>query len=269
MKYLMWILLVFVFVLPLIRYALFAVSNFRELRRGSKIRLSAFVRGYATSVVSDVLVIFSGLARLFLRSVRDSDGVPIILVHGLYHNPSAWVLFQRRLEHAGFGNVRTYYYNSFTGSYEAATDGLAAVLEEVFREQPDSRPVLIGHSLGGMVIRGVAGRDAYRERLGAVVTLGTPYGGSELAWLGVGPMARGLIPGKAICEQAAGIADPECPRIAVTTPVDDYVFPNSCLEPKREGWLRFETSPMSHVYLLFSRQVFQFVRRVLETQRKA
>ena len=42
------------------------------------------------------------------------------MVHGLYHNRTAWLIMKRRLRKAGYTNLHTYQYNSFTRDFEPA-----------------------------------------------------------------------------------------------------------------------------------------------------
>ena len=177
------------------------------------------------------------------------------MVHGLYHNRTAWLVFARRLRRAGFENLHTFGYNSFTRDFDHALAGLKERIGELLADDPEGRVILVGHSLGGLLCRCAAGDPRFCDRVAALVTLGSPHGGSELAWLGGNRMARGLIPGRDIPEAVAGAPDPDCPRLAIYTMADDYVIPLDLLRIGRPGWEERVCAPMGHVWMLYSPEV--------------
>lgn len=242
-----------------LRFALFLLSNglagsLEAIRRGTGNLWLALARGVSTAMAADLIVLPSCLA-LAWPERGGGEGVPVLLVHGLYHNRTAWLVFARRLRRAGFANLHTYGYNTFTRDFATAMEGMRAKLDELLGDDPDARVLLVGHSLGGLVCRCAAGDPRYRDRVAGLVTLGSPHGGSELAWLGGNRMARDLIPGRAIPRAVAQAPDPDCPRLAVYTLTDDYVFPLNHLRTGRNGWNECVCAPMGHVWMLYSRQV--------------
>ncbi len=200
----------------------------------------------------------------YLRLRQGSgEGVPIILVHGLYHNPSAWLVMRRRLKRAGFGNVYTYGYNSFTRTYFDLVHEMTQSMETVLAANPGRKLVLVGHSLGGLVIRGAMADDRFRGKISAVVTLGTPHKGSELAWVGIGRLARSLRPSNQIFEWLAAQKRVEgVPRLSLFVPIDNMVFPVRCLELGEPGWVEECRQPdVNHVGLIYDRG---FATRTIE-----
>ncbi len=186
----------------------------------------------------------------------------VILVHGLYHNPAAWFVMRRRLFCAGFADVRCYGYASFGRSFVDIAAGLSALIARTAAERPDGRVLLMGHSLGGLVIRaaladGRAG-DGVEKNVAGVVSLGAPHGGSRLAsMLGMGRLARGLAPDGEALRFVRSRSPAFVPWLSLFTPVDGVVIPCSCLllgEPERAaGWRERALPAMSHVGLLYSR----------------
>jgi pimeloyl-ACP methyl ester carboxylesterase len=199
---------------------------------------------------------------------------PVILVHGLYHNSAAWFVLRRRLLRAGFTDVSCYGYASFGRGFADIAAGLAEMLLEAARNAPGGRVALVGHSLGGLVIR-AACVDAQvasggKCRVAGVVTLGTPHRGSTLArMLGVGRLARGLAPGGHVIAQVRGLPPCPCPGLSLFTPTDGMVLPLSgAFLDEREranGWTELALPAMSHVGLLYSgaaaREAIAFLKR--------
>lgn len=183
------------------------------------------------------------------------EGPPVILVHGLYHNPSAWLLFRRVLRREGFANVYTFGYNSFTRTYADLVHELTRHMEAVLRENPNQKLALVGHSLGGLIIRGAMADDRFKGRIAAVVTLGTPHRGSALAALGIGRLARQLRPSDHIFQQLAAQRNVEgVAKLSLFAPVDNMVFPVRCLEVDEPGWQQECRQPsVSHQGMIYDR----------------
>lgn len=200
---------------------------------------------------------------------------PVILVHGLYHNPAAWFVLRRRLARAGFADVCCYGYASFGREFQDIAAGLAGLLLETAQDAPGGRVALVGHSLGGLVIRAACAdvRVASGEkcRVAGVVTLGTPHRGSSLArMLGLGRLARGLAPDGRVIARVRALPPCPGPGLSLYTPTDGMVLPLSgAFLDERErarGWTERALPAMSHVGLLYSRaaarETLAFLRQV-------
>lgn len=259
------IIIAVIVVLPLLRYVGFFLSNIisgdlAEVREKGGPLWYPVLRGLVTAIIAEPLAVLGSIGLLRPEPKPSGTGTPIILVHGLYHNRTAWCLMRRRLERAGHTNLHTYGYNSFTKTFEPAVVGLLRKIDEVLAANPGSKVTLIGHSLGGCVSRAAAGNPQYRDHIAGLVALGSPHGGSDLAWLGGNRMARDLIPGRHIQQSLERLPDPDCNKLAIYTLTDDFVYPLTALKPGRDAWQEELCSPMGHVWMLYSKEI---VRRVL------
>jgi pimeloyl-ACP methyl ester carboxylesterase len=186
---------------------------------------------------------------------------PLVLIHGLYHNPAAWTLLRRRLRAAGFTRLRAYGYSSFGLSFAAIAADLGRALREAAREDPEGRVLLAGHSLGGLLARAAcadADLAAAGVRVAGVVTLGAPHRGSTLAgMLGMGRLARSLRPGGAALRQIRALPCCAAPGLNLFSPTDGMVLPlsGSLLDARETaaGWTQECLGPVSHVGLLYDR----------------
>lgn len=261
MKMLIFLALLCLIILwPLTRYAIFLISNYRSghlryIREQLGELFRPILRGVVTAMAAEAIAIPAYPLAWLSRSDSQESGIPVLMVHGLFHNRSAWFLFKRRLRKAGFRNLHTYQYNSFTKDFSQAVDGLEKTLDNLLGARADSKVILVGHSQGGLVARCAADNPRFRDRVAAMVTLGSPHGGSDLAWFGTNKMSRDLIPGRFTSEAVAKCTDPDCPKLGIYTLVDDFVFPLPTLQTGRDGWQEKICSPMGHVWMVYSKEV--------------
>lgn len=195
---------------------------------------------------------------------------PVVLVHGLYHNASAWLLYRLWLKRAGFRKVYGFNYSSFGVSFEDVGERFGSFVEKVEAANPEQPPILIGHSLGGLVGRAFADDPGHEGRVRALVTLGSPHGGSKLAALSLGRLGQSLLYGGPLCEQLKKARAPiGSHRLAVFSSMDTMVLPFEGLKIDDPGWTQLETSPVGHVGLLFhgptARKVIAFLLEVVAT----
>ncbi|SCZ50148.1 esterase/lipase family protein [Thiohalomonas denitrificans] len=99
----------------------------------------------------------------------------VVLVHGLWMTGAEMALLRRRLSRCGY---RTYQfrYRSLRRDLSANAHRLHRFLATV----PGDTVHLVGHSLGGLVIRKLF-QQFPQQRPGRIVTLGTPHNASAVA----------------------------------------------------------------------------------------
>jgi triacylglycerol lipase len=190
---------------------------------------------------------------------------PVLLVHGLYHNSSAWVLYRRWLKRSGFKNVYAFSYSSWKVSFSDLLEELDHQVTRLLDLFPERQVVLIGHSLGGLLSRAYVECTGNTGKVGAVVTLGAPHQGSKLAALGFGKLARSLLyRGALITRLETEARAISVPRLAIHSPLDNMVLPNEALRAPHAGWEYFESGPISHIGMLFhkpsAKQACEYIR---------
>lgn len=110
-------------------------------------------------------------------SVKSADRPFVVLVHGLHQ--SAWVMspLAKQLQSRGFATYQ-HNYHSLRDSIEQHSISLNTWLSD--NHNPAIPINLVGHSLGGLVIRDFISRFA-QWKIARCVTLGTPHNGSTTA----------------------------------------------------------------------------------------
>jgi len=153
-------------------------------------------------------------------------GTPILLLHGLVDNRSAFTLLRRTLRRRGFGQVLTLNYSPFTQDVRKAAERLARLVEDTCAATGYERVHVVGHSLGGVVARYYVQRMDGADRVHTLVTLGSPHSGTYAAHLLPSPLARQLRPGSTLMAELAAPA-PGCRTrfVSFWSDLDQLVVP--------------------------------------------
>jgi pimeloyl-ACP methyl ester carboxylesterase len=166
---------------------------------------------------------------LFIGNV-EAAGTPILLVHGLVDNRSIFALLRRGLRRRGFGRIVALNYSPFTTDIRAAAARLGAQVEKLCEETGYERVHLVGHSLGGLIVRYYVQRLGGDDRVHTVVCLGTPHAGTGHARfmpsLVPGGVIRQLRPDSDLVEELAAPA-PGCRTrfLSVWSDLDQLMVP--------------------------------------------
>ena len=134
----------------------------------------------------------------------DATGMLVVFLHGLCENESYW---SRRRETSGPTYAEALAGRGWTPLMLRANTGLplrengaalTGLLQQVVEgwPVPVTRIALVGHSLGGLVMRAAGAvashvDEPWTARVSDVITLGTPHLGAPIAW-GIGHSSRGL-----------------------------------------------------------------------------
>lgn len=131
-----------------------------------------------------------------LKKRFGSGNIPVVFIHGMNSNEKTWDNMMSNLESRGKGSSISAYTFEYNWTQSITSNGER--LQQFLSDNGISNPVLVGHSMGGLVARAaVKAGVSVRE----VVTIGTPHQGSPLAslanvftWLagqGVGDAGQG------------------------------------------------------------------------------
>lgn len=204
----------------------------------------------------------------------------IVTLHGLYMHGIFLIPLCERLEKQGH-QVLNLSYNTLNPDF----DEINAKIDAFIGQAP---AILIGHSMGGLIIRRYLERQTERLSSGtinvrAVITLGTPHQGAQLARL-FGDLGWGgwlfqrsehlLIPDIVTpwvdlptLHSLAG----DCPFGPAAMLLKKQVCDGTVLveETKIEGMTSHDVYPVTHIALLFSRRVSDKVSAIIDSYRPA
>ena len=158
----------------------------------------------------------------------EAAATPIILLHGYFHNRSAFVVMRRSLRRSGFRTVDTVNYNAFTHPIERLAEDLAEHVDEVLGTVEAHQVHLVGHSLGGIVARYYVQMLGGDEKVHSCVTLGTPHQGTYAAYIGRGSAPRQVRPNTQLIRMLNDGAQPTRTRfVSFYSNLDGMILPAS------------------------------------------
>jgi triacylglycerol esterase/lipase EstA (alpha/beta hydrolase family) len=120
---------------------------------------------------------------------------PVLLVHGYAGTEHMWHPLRAALAAEGFDHVIALRYNTFRADIHRVADWLVEQADRTMTACGAGGVHLVGHSMGGLVIRDAVQSRGLADRTRAAVTLATPHHGSSLARFVPGPCARQMLPG--------------------------------------------------------------------------
>jgi triacylglycerol lipase len=245
-------------------------SHLEVLRSRGSVLLLLF-RGLIGSLLSHLLLLAVSTSALRSRFWRLPAGPPsrppVVFVHGLYHNHTAWYFYLRWFRRWGWQHLAAVNLRGKFRSIEEYALTLGNQVERVLERSGGEQVDLVGHSMGGLVIRAYLAGNAQEARVRRVVTLGTPHAGSKLAVFAPGLAAREMVPGSPFLEalNGSGLQLPPQGRFyTIYSILDNMVLPNESARIDGEGIVSRETVPINHVGLLFSQRTALLVRECLE-----
>jgi triacylglycerol esterase/lipase EstA (alpha/beta hydrolase family) len=196
--------------------------------------------------------------RPFDRAIR-----PVLLVHGWSLNRASMVAIAFRLERDGRTAVAINY-PSLLDDTDVKVLTVAREIRRLAASSPDGHVDIVGHGLGGVLVR-VAARDAeLRALIGNVVTLGSPHHGTALAVLGTRHGLLQIRPGSRFIARLTD-EDRFASDASVTTiasPFDAIVFPTDTAH--LSGALNVTVDAIGHHALLYSKRIYTLLRENLE-----
>ncbi|WP_029899013.1 esterase/lipase family protein [Desulfohalovibrio reitneri] len=253
----------------LLWYEISGTEHARKLRSRGCLPL-LFATGLLRAMGTQFLVVLTYHAhRLpwFGRERPDARGPVLICIHGLYHSPSAWVFHGPRFERAGFTDQVRIGYRCWFAPMNKAVEEVKRKVRRALDERPGRDALLVGHSLGGLMVRACLAEPDIAQRTRAAVSLGTPHRGSRLTAFGWGPITDTIrLDSPEIERFCPSRPAVKVPRLALATPMDNFVLPPRALLPP-EGWEWAETGPINHIAMLHDRRtvemVTDFLRRTI------
>lgn len=156
-----------------------------EYRLGTAARLRMLAEEFRASMLVTSWHVPRGCARMTVH--RDSNCVPVLLVHGYGCNSGFWAHLQPLLDRERISHA-TIDLEPVAGSIDDYAPLIEARVQELCAATGAARIAIVAHSMGGLAARAWM-RETGSARVAKLITLGTPHHGTVLANLGLGANA--------------------------------------------------------------------------------
>jgi pimeloyl-ACP methyl ester carboxylesterase len=128
----------------------------------------------------------------------------VLFVHGYAGNQHIWDPLHSALVQAGFDWLIALRYNAFRSDIHQIADQLVDQSHRYLRLSGADRVHLIGHSMGGLVIRDAVQGRGLGGLVDTAITIASPHAGAPLARYMPGRAARQMRPGSDFLTELAG-----------------------------------------------------------------
>lgn len=157
---------------------------------------------------------------------------PVLLLPGFACNRAVFPPLCARLRSAGFAPVLAIDLQPLCADLQLHVESAARALRALALQAGGAPVNVVGHSMGGLVARALLRIES--QRIGCIVTLGTPHHGTVLARLLSCPGARQLRPGSSWLQALNAEQEGKLP-VAVTS---IYSREDNIVAPARSALLR-------------------------------
>lgn len=136
---------------------------------------------FATCAARYPFGLIDGVVRAGRPSGDAQHDVPVLLVHGFGHNRSGWFVLNQHLRDAGFTSVHTMNYDPFRYDVPELASMLRDRVELLCGLTGADKVHVVGHSLGGILLRWYVQELGGDERVDHAITVASPHEGTRLA----------------------------------------------------------------------------------------
>lgn len=276
-----WILIVIIAIAGVVTLAFYCLRYLHRRRHPEQYRVSAV--DTSVGVFRGLLAILAEWGALGLLIVsyplrlihdlapvrrRDPDSTPVILIHGYGANSACFLWLQWRLKRLGIRDVYAVSYTPPTINMRTLARQVARHVERILEATGAQQVHVVGHSMGGPLIRLALQHENLAGKIGRVITLGSPHAGSWLSNATALPGAASQMRYQGAFLAAINTATPDVdePRyFSIWSAFDNFVLPptSSLLEAPAKN---IHVPALGHCSLLFSCRVRGLIVKALDGQ---
>lgn len=211
------------------------------------------------SLLAATACYFVDLEKLNPKSVEGNPQQPILLIHGLYHNSSAWIEYLRQFKDSDVGPVFTINLGNPFSSLTTHAEEVQKMVAEIQKITGRKDIMLVGHSMGGIVASKFALDFATEDTVVTdIVTIGSPLKGTAISkYAGLGKSVKEMHKGSNhTLELSKKILMQSKIRFFHIASETDMLVPSwTALFPENEGAKRLSFPNLGHTALLYTKAV--------------
>lgn len=189
---------------------------------------------------------------VFFRSKRRRPRLPVLFIHGVLHNPAAFVFLKQRMAREGWSDFHEVSLFHTLRSFPSNADKISRAVDRIRREHGVEQIDIVAHSMGGILARYYIQKYEGDGKVRTLVTLGSPHQGTLWSRYSIMPRWRELSPESVtLCELNALPAPARTRAVSIMGDLDIVTRPNECGWWKHARNVRLEG--IGHAGLLYSK----------------
>lgn len=193
-----------------------------------------------------------------LWTKKQGERLPVLMIHGVFHNRSAFAFLKQKLAAKGWHHFKEMDLLTSIHSIPVLAEQVASQTKALLKEYHAPQIDIIAHSMGGVIARYYVqclGGDGLVRNL---ITLGSPHQGTHMSRLSVLPHIREMRPGSHTMKELNALPPPRFTRVTSISGSLDLVMLNKN-STHWAGVRNIHLKKVGHAGLLFSKRVFQII----------
>lgn len=196
---------------------------------------------------------------------KKGNQLPILFLHGIFHNRSAFTWIKQKLALKGYHHFKEINLVTTIHPIPILAEQVACTVNQLMKRYSVPEINIIAHSMGGLVARYYVqklGGDPYVKNL---ITLGTPHQGTKLSRFSLLSHFKQLHPESEFMVELSELPLPKNTRICAISGELDVV-----VRGKAEAWWKgvrhLHLKKVGHAGLLFSKRVSEIILSHLDDE---
>ena len=183
---------------------------------------------------------------------------PVLLVPGyLMNRSSMWPLALHLRRHGWTWAIPINHRHNT--SIPTMAEQLSQQVEALCQASGSDQVDLVCHSMGGIISTWYVNQLKGLNKVRRIITLGTPWNGTQMSRWGPGRETRDLAIGSDVIQQ---VQHPKVPVTAIWSDTDQLLIPSEVA--RCDGQENLELNECGHMEMLLSPRVYRLVRQALE-----
>jgi triacylglycerol lipase len=201
------------------------------------------------------------------EELRIEHNCPVLLVHGIFHNSTAFFAIDRTLKKQGFAKLSSLELWTSIRSIDRMSEQLKERVKFLYLENrktnPQGKVRIIAHSLGGIILRAALRDSEFASYIDKIIFLGVPHQGNILYKFSYPKCVRDLAPKSPLMQDLKAQPLPGGIQYWNLRGTFDIITPSKDTLLPHVPNLYFEG--IGHAGLLTASRVLQAILAILET----
>ena len=187
---------------------------------------------------------------------------PVLLIHGYMMRGWTLMYIKKRLKKDGWNQAYTWSYIPPFKNIPYYAGQLKNKVNDILDETSQTKIVLIGHSMGGLLARYYISHLDGKSCVEKLITIGTPHKGTQLWSFTFSPCGMDMRPGSTFLKKLR-VIPATIKTLSIYSSFDEIILPYKNSQIKGKNILNKEFDDLGHMRLIFNPHVYKEIRLFL------